>query len=29
VGARLGDERGSQYGVLPAGADTGSILARA
>ena len=29
VGARLGSDRGHQYGVLPAGADTAAILERA
>lgn len=29
VAARLGEDRGTQYGVLPAGADVAAILARA
>jgi len=28
IGARLGDDRGAQYGVLPAGTDAAALLAR-
>ena len=28
IGARLGDDRGAQYGVLPSGTDSAAILAR-